>query len=399
MKNRLHKTVTIVSLGLVAACSSGDDLPSSLQTTTTFSTTFYTHSLVIKNNKVYGWGNNALSQVGDGTTSNRATPVEVLVGGSSFSGVTKTAIGGSHSIAYKNTEAAVWTWGSNALGQTGFDPASASTKPSPSQVNVGAVVQDVAAGGNHSLAVAGNKVYAWGDNSSGQLGDTTTVNHFAPTALNSIVGTATAVAAGGSHSLAIVDNGAGVVSVYSWGNNANGQLGVGTTVTSSTPVQVRKSDGTPLTGVTMIAAGGSHSLAVTSDNKLWAWGYNGFGQLGDGTVIDRSRAFEVPLTGFTGTVAEVAAGSAHTVVRLSDNTVWAWGYNFVGQLGNGSTVNGLSPVKVPIGTVQKIESVGGNHIVVRKVDGTYWSWGYNGQGQVGDGSTVNRLTPVQVSGI
>lgn len=128
-------------------------------------------------------------------------------------------------------------------------------------------------------------------------------------------------------------------SVSAWGGNSFGQLGDGTTTNRLTPVQV-----SGLSGLTLIAAGAEHTLALKSDGTLWAWGYNFYGWLGDGTTTDRLTPVEV--SGLSG-VSAIAAGEQHSLALKSDGTVWAWGRNLDGQLGDGTTTRGrLTPVQV-----------------------------------------------------
>ncbi|MBI4495208.1 MAG: tandem-95 repeat protein, partial [Chloroflexi bacterium] len=158
-----------------------------------------------------------------------------------------------------------------------------------------------------------------------------------------------------------------------------------------TPVQV-----SGLSGMTAVAAGQEHSLAVKSDGTVWAWGYNWAGQLGDGTTT--SRPTPVQVSGLSGMTA-VAAGQEHSLAVKSDGTVWAWGDNFNGQLGDGTTTRRFTPVQVS--SLSNVVAVAGgsSHSLVRKGDGTVWAWGYNNRGQLGDGTTTSRSVPVQVSGL
>jgi YD repeat-containing protein len=138
-------------------------------------------------------------------------------------------------------------------------------------------------------------------------------------------------------------------------------------------------------------------VAVKTDGTLWAWGYNGFGELGDGTTTQRVTPVQV---GTDTRWASVAAGQWHTVAVKTDGTLWAWGNNSYGQLGDGTTTQRHAPVQVGIDTnwasVAGSVAAGYGHTVATKTDGTLWAWGYNASGQLGNGTTTQRVTPMQV---
>jgi YD repeat-containing protein len=145
-----------------------------------------------------------------------------------------------------------------------------------------------------------------------------------------------------------------------------------------------------------VAAGLNHSLTLKEDGTLWSWGYNYYGQLGIGSTVD--QWFPAQVTALSNVVAG-AGGAYHSVAAKSDGTVWTWGYNGYGQIGDGTTTNRSTPVQVS-GLANVVAVAAGDyHTVALKSDGTVWAWGYNGYGQLGDGTTTNRSTPVQVSGL
>src|SRR3989304_2454459 len=195
------------------------------------------------------------------------------------------------------------------------------------------------------------------------------------------------IAAGGHHTVSLKSDG----TVWAWGYNGYGQLGDGTYTDSSTPVQVYG-----MSGVTAIAAGDYHTVSLRSDGTVWAWGYNGYGQLGDGTYTDSSTPVQV--YGMSGVTA-IAAGAYHTVSLKSDGTVWAWGYKGDGELGDGTYTNSSTPVQVSSLSGATAIAAGYYHTVSLKSDGTVWAWGSNDGGQLGDGTTTQRANPVQVSGL
>jgi len=200
-----------------------------------------------------------------------------------------------------------------------------------------------------------------------------------------------AVAAGPNHSVALKDDG----TVWAWGYNYHGQLGDGTTTDRTTPVQVSS-----LAGVTAIATGGSvygsHTLAMTSDGTVWAWGYNYYGQLGDGTTTNRTTPVQV--SGLMD-VTRIAAGGYHNLALMSDTTAYAWGHNAQGQLGDGTWTSRPTPVLVSGLTDVTRISAGEAHSLAIRADGTAWAWGYNIAGQLGVGSTTEHNTPAAIAGM
>ena len=195
----------------------------------------------------------------------------------------------------------------------------------------------------------------------------------------------TAVTGASSHSLACKAYGR----VFSWGDNSFGQLGDGTNFHRRKPVETKNL----VTIVEISATSYAHSVALKSDGTVWTWGRNHFGQLGDGTYFDRTTPGQVP--GLS-SVKSIASGWGHVVALKTDGTVWTWGWNYSGQLGDGTTSNRNRPVQVPsLGNVVSIAS-GYRHTIALKADGTVWAWGNNYYGQLGDGTTTDHATPVRV---
>ncbi len=350
----------------------------------------------------WAWGYNAYGQLGDGTTTDQYTPVQV-------SGLTEaTALAASEyrSLALKY-DGTVWAWGRNQYGRLG--DGTSINRPTPVQVidpndpsGFLADVVDIAAGRDHSLALKSDgTVWAWGNNSNGRLGDNTVLPRSSPVQVidpNDPSGYLTDVVdigAGPSNSLAVKSDG----TAWAWGLNDYGQLGDGSTIDRRTPVQVS------IPGeVTALAAGEYHSLALKSDGTVWAWGRNDRGQLGDGTGISSPTPVQVIDPNdpgeFLTDVKAIAAGYFHSLALNSDGTVWAWGYNGGGQLGDGTQTSGASPVKVNgLTDVRTIQAAGHDHSLALKSDGTVWAWGLNLYGQLGVGTTDTHYIPVQVKGL
>ena len=229
-------------------------------------------------------------------------------------------------------------------------------------------------------------VWTWGYNAQGQLGDGTNSYKNIPTQVNGL-NDVVSIAAGDSHSLALKSDG----TVWAWGYNYYGQLGDGTTVNSVKAIQV-----TELSDVIAISAGAYYSLALKSDGTVWAWGNNNYGQLGDGTTTNKTTPVQVKdLIG----VATIIAGGSHTIVLKSDGTVWAWGYNNSGQFGDGTTTSKNIPVQLKDLIDVTTITTGGHHTIALKSDGTVWAWGNNDFGQLGDGTSNRSYKPIKVNNL
>jgi len=194
------------------------------------------------------------------------------------------------------------------------------------------------------------------------------------------------IAAGTLHTVTLKGDG----SLWAWGNNDYGQLGDGTVVDRWSPLQLGTDTGWSQIGA---SSGGSHTIALKRDGTLWAWGENDYGQLGDGTFIDRRSPVQ---TGADTDWTRISAGGFHTMALKSDGTLWAWGHNDYGELGDGTFIDRRSPVQTGADTDWAQISAGGHHTIALKSDGTLWAWGYNSSGQVGDGTVVDRRSPVQI---
>lgn len=331
------------------------------------------------------------------------------------------AAGGNHTIALKSN-GDVWAWGSNTNGEIGDGTAGTGPRSVPTRVRTNAStfltsVKSVAAGTSHGVALKSDgTVVAWGLNSSGQLGDGTTVQKLFPVAVKLANGTAlsdiTQIACGATHSLALKSDG----TVWAWGANASGQLGDGTTTDKLVATQVKTNASTFLTGVVSIAGGAAHSAGAKSNNTIWCWGLNSSGQLGNNAT--KASSFPVQVVTSTGALAgnQVFCGANNTF-GLVGTQLYGWGLNSNGQLSDGTTTSPRKvavksmypasppfvPSPVPVTDVRKV--AGGNAHTAAIIAGTggngYYSyintWGLNTSGQLGIGSTSQRTYPVSPS--
>jgi alpha-tubulin suppressor-like RCC1 family protein len=234
------------------------------------------------------------------------------------------------------TDGTAWAWGCNTNGQLG--DGSVTSRTSPVSV-VGGFGDwcEISAGLAHSLAVrTDGTAWAWGLNNYGRLGDLTVTARSSPVSVVGGFSDWCQISAGGTHSLAVRTDG----TAWAWGLNTSGQLGDGSVTNQSSPVSVVGGFG----DWCEISAGGFHSLAVRTDGTAWAWGSNTYGRLGDLTVTARSSP--VSVVGGFGDWCQVSGGRFHSLAVRTDGTAWAWGYNSNGQLGDGSVTSRTSPVSV-----------------------------------------------------
>lgn len=344
------------------------------------------HSVALRSDgTVFAWGMNSGRELADGTTTQRLLPVPV--GG--LTGVTALSAGSNFTLV-RLADGRVAGWGSAASGHLGNGSTTTPTWPVFATGITTAVSLD--AGMGHALAVLSDgTVRGWGANPNGQIGDGTSgTDRTSPVVVSGLTSVA-GVSAGDYHSLAVKTDG----TAWSWGGNSNGQLGTGNTTPRTSAGAV-----VGVSGVAAVAAGGSTSYFLLTDGTVRSLGLhnNGFGisgMLGDGSTVLQS-ATPVTVSGLSN-VLQVAAGQSHAVALRSDQTVWTWGDNALGQLGNGTTTDSSVPVQVsglpPIAVV----GAGQSTTFAIGVDGTVWAWGLNAQGQIGDASTTNRLLPVQIA--
>lgn len=392
------------------------------------------HSCAILDTGTYCWGNNQTGELGDGTTTNSSAVVQVT--GGALEGHTATAIaaGHGHTCAIVDSEF-VACWGLQIYGMMGKNPALNCAEPdgpcapaqyaaAPRRVTGGALDESkptaITAGTEFNCALLDNgKVTCWGYNSTGQLGNGV-VDPQSDTYSDTpeIVGggamnghTATAVSAGAGHVCAIRDDG----QVVCWGYNGTGQLGDGTTTDSSVPVLV---SGGAITGRTAvaIATGFNHTCAILDDGGVACWGFNFAGQLGNGWSCDCPND-EVTMSMHSSTPVRVigdaivghrairiSAGLEFTCASLSNGTLVCWGYNAYGQLGDGTTANSSVPVLAAPNDIagHSIVSQGNGYDYTCALldDGASLCWGMNFYGQLGSVQSADvRANSILTGGV
>jgi len=345
---------------------------------------------VLDDASAYCWGANSYGQVGDGTTTERHTPVAVSLP----SGRTATSLdaGNSHTCAVLD-DASLYCWGYNNYGELGDDnsPTDSST---PVRVRLSGWPSAIAASYGHTCAVLDDApLYCWGDNTYGQLGDGTTTDSSTPVTVSLLSGrTATSVSSSTFHTCAVLDDD----SLYCWGSNTYGQLGVGTNTNSNTPVAVSLPSGRTAASV---AAGYVHTCAVLDDASLYCWGGNTYGQLGIGSQSTSSTPVAVSLPSGR-SASSVTVGNYHTCAVLDDASLYCWGRSNHGQLGDGTTDDSPTPVAVSLPSGRTAASVSSTnfHTCAILDNASLYCWGYNVHGEIGlPTSTTSSSTPVHVS--
>ena len=345
-----------------------------------------TGNLIYAGAELEAWGSNLNGNLGNGTITNRSSPVQI----GALNNWAKISSGDRTSLSIK-TDGTLWAWGYNGSGGLGDN--TTINRSSPVQVGALTVWYNVAAEGATTAASRNDgTLWTWGLNNRGQLGQNDQVGRSSPVQVGSLTNWGKVNAfTGGEAFTAIKTDG----TLWAWGSNANSKLGDTTSTYRSSPVQIGA-----LTNWYSVDCGLRHSIAVKTDGTLWAWGYNGDGQLGNSSVT--GTASPIQLGALTSWVSS-AAGTAHSGAIKTDGTLWTWGKNNAGQVGNGTVVNKSSPVQVGALTNWSQVSMGfspaSGFTASVKTDGTLWTWGLNTSGQLGLGDALNRSSPVQVGAL
>ncbi len=343
------------------------------------------HGCAIASNKtLWCWGDNGKAQIGDGTGTQRIDPKQI----NSATNWNQLSAGAEHTCA-KKTDGTLWCWGDNSSGKLGIGDKPNQFQSSPCKVTKAKDWKTVSSGTNHTCALKSDgTLWCWGDNSVGELGIGNTVIKKSPVKVNKATNWKT-VSAGDNFTC-----GRKAGTVWCWGKSDQGQLGNGTTTEFKwLPVRAGLA-----TNWTLVAAGGNHACGRRSDGSLWCWGDNQYGQLGDGSTLDKKIPTRV---GLENTWVAVAAGANHTCGKKSDSTVWCWGENHDFQLGDGTSVDRNAPVQLVDNLHNaiidlKAVSIGSSFSCAQKSNGTIYAWGKNNSGQLGDGTTVEKPNPVSV---
>jgi alpha-tubulin suppressor-like RCC1 family protein len=329
---------------------------------------------------LWTWGYNPFGQLGTNDYTDRNTPVTTFAGGTNWKQVS-----GALSATAIKTDGTLWTWGRNTNGQLGINDTTARNTPVTTFAG-GTNWKQVSSGGYPMAAIkTDGTLWTWGSNIEGRLGTNDTTDRATPVTTFAGGTNWKQVAAGYSHCAAIKTDG----TLWTWGSGGAGQLGTNDTTTKSVPVEVFGNH----TNWKQVSAGGSHTAAIKTDGTLWTWGNNNEGQLGTNDTTNRNT----PVTTFAGGTnwKKVHAGyHSNNAAIKTDGTLWTWGRNAYGQLGTNDTTQRNTPVTTFAGgTNWKQASIGRGQTAAIKTDGTLWTWGNNSQGALGTNDTTARYTP------
>jgi alpha-tubulin suppressor-like RCC1 family protein len=331
---------------------------------------------------LYGWGRNNSGQLGLGNRTDYSSPKQVGLLTNWLNIASNSDVG----MAIK-ADGTLWTWGSNnSFGQLGLGNTTAYS--SPKQVGALTNWSKISSPNLSSFAVkTDGTLWSWGANTDGQLGLGNRTNYSSPKQIGALTGWLE-ISSGSYFSLAVKTDG----TLWSWGTNDSGQLGLGNTTKYSSPKQVGA-----LTNWLKVSAGQYRfSAAVKTDGTLWAWGRNLLGQLGLGNTTNYSSPKQV---GALTTWLAIAGGEYFCMAIRTDGTLWSWGRNNSGQLGLGNRTNYSSPVQVGALTTWSKISSGTEHVMAIKTDKTLWSWGAGAFGRLGLGNTTYYSSPKQVGSL
>jgi len=347
--------------------------------------------------QVYCWGNNGNGQLGN--NSYTSTPVAVAIDTSGvLNGKTVTQVsGGSYRTCALDTDGQVYCWGRSYAGQLGNNSATGSSIPvavDTSGVLNGKTITQIAGGTDHACALdTDGHAYCWGNNVQGQLGNNSNTNSPIPVAVNTsgvLNGKVlTQIAGGASNTCALDADG----QAYCWGYQAS----------SSVPVAVDTSGVLNGKTITQIAIGDYHTCAIDTAGQAYCWGINSDGQLGNNSTTDSPIPVAVDTSGALRgkTLAQIAASASDTCAIDTDGHAYCWGSNFAGQLGDDSTTNSLVPIAIGAtgvlnGKIITQISVSRDRTCALDSNAQVYCWGSNFTGQLGDNSTTNSSTPIRV---
>ena len=332
--------------------------------------------------ELYAWGSGTTGRLGDGTVVSKSSPIQIGSLVTWYDVAASRSANDAASLALK-TDGTLWGWGYNGAGAVG--DGTTANRSSPVQVGLLSDWASVAVW-NHSAAVkTNNTLWSWGNGYGGKLGHNNTVSLSSPVQVGALTNWSQVSTGLRNTACVKTDN-----TIWVWGGNSQGSVGDGTVVYRSSPVQIGL-----LTNWASVSAGGTHTLAVKTTGTMWAWGNNQVGQLGNGQQgPDKSSPVQI---GALTTWLTPSTGEDFCLALKTDGTLWGWGDNGQGQIGNSTVDSKSSPIQIGALTNWSQVSAGDNHTAALKTDGTLWAWGDNSpSGNLGDDTVVDKSSPVQI---
>ncbi|GAB2218596.1 hypothetical protein Droror1_Dr00001822 [Drosera rotundifolia] len=352
------------------------------------------HSVaLLSGNVICSWGRGEDGQLGHGDPADRLFPIQL----SALDGhdVTSITCGADHTIAYSESRTQVYSWGWGDFGRLGHGNSSDLFTPQPIRALDGMKIRQIACGDSHCLAVTiQGEVASWGRNQNGQLGLGTTEDSLVPQKLLAFQGLSIKmVAAGAEHSAAVTEDG----HVYGWGWGRYGNLGLGDREDRNVPQKVASSNGLKMN---LVACGWRHTIAVSTSGDLYTYGWSKYGQLGHGDFEDHLVPHKLEaLSGHP--ISQISGGWRHTMALTSDGKLYGWGWNKFGQVGVGDNVDRCSPVQVMFPHNQNVVQIccGWRHSLAITERHNVFSWGRGTNGQLGLGDSFDRNYPTIIESL
>ncbi|KAL0643151.1 hypothetical protein Bca4012_041441 [Brassica carinata] len=336
---------------------------------------------------VCSWGRGEDGQLGHGDAEDRPSPTQLSA--LDDHQIVSVTCGADHTVAYSQSRMEVYSWGWGDFGRLGHGNSSDLFTPLPIKALQGVRIKQIACGDSHCLAVTmEGEVQSWGRNQNGQLGLGDTEDSLVPRKIQAFEGIRIKmVAAGAEHTAAVTEDG----DLYGWGWGRYGNLGLGDRNDRLVPERVTS---TGAEKMSMVACGWRHTISVTYSGALYTYGWSKYGQLGHGDLEDHLVPHKLEALG-NSVICQISGGWRHTVALTSDGKLYGWGWNKFGQVGVGDNIDQCSPVQVRFSDDQKVVQVscGWRHTLAVTERNNVFAWGRGTNGQLGIGESIDRNSP------
>ncbi|WZY79692.1 ultraviolet-B receptor UVR8 [Brassica napus] len=346
------------------------------------------HSVALLSGEVVcSWGRGEDGQLGHGDAEDRSSPTQLSA--LDEHQIVSVTCGADHTVAYSQSRLEVYSWGWGDFGRLGHGNSSDLFTPLPIKALHGVMIKQIACGDSHCLAVTmDGEVQSWGRNQNGQLGLGNTEDSLVPQKIQAFEGIRIKmVAAGAEHTAAVTEDG----DLYGWGWGRYGNLGLGDRNDRLVPERVTSAGGEKMS---MVACGWRHTISVSYSGALYTYGWSKYGQLGHGDLEDHLVPHKLEALG-NSVISQISGGWRHTMALTSDGKLYGWGWNKFGQVGVGNNLDQCSPVQVRFPDDQKVVQVscGWRHTLAVTERNNVFAWGRGTNGQLGIGESLDRNSP------